>query len=247
MINKDAISHIQETAIKPKERIIFESNDHYFIDNNGYANLLPRREEELAQEPLILHTLSGLISYIKSKSDRGVESLFLQVVDEKKVTLKGKLNVDGNRETLATVKAIIPNFNFNTFYDSESLNIALQAIFLNSEDREILLKVVGNIVEEKTKTIGDDGVSQSVIVKNGTTSRAEVKVPNPVALTPYRTFIEVEQPQSKFIFRMKDGGSGAIFEADGGAWRNVAIANVAGFLEEELKKEIEDKRITILA
>ena len=50
---------------------------------------------------------------------------------------------------------------------------------------------------------------------------ADVKVPNPVTLRPFRTFIEVEQPESKFIFRMREGGRCAIFEADGahGSWR----------------------------
>ncbi|GET15220.1 hypothetical protein SN4111_14820 [Ligilactobacillus agilis] len=74
-----------------------------------------------------------------------------------------------------------------------------------------------------------------------------IQDPNPVLLAPYRTFIEVKQPENKFIFRMKDGPRGAIFEADGGAWRNQAILNIKTFLEEQLANEIASGKITILA
>ncbi len=46
---------------------------------------------------------------------------------------------------------------------------------------------------------------------------------------------------------MKDGPRGAIFEADGGAWRNAAIANVRDYLSKELSEEVESGRITIIA
>ncbi len=61
------------------------------------------------------------------------------------------------------------------------------------------------------------------------------------------TFLEVEQPVSQFVFRMKDGPRAAIFEADGGAWRNQAIVNIREYLKEQLAEEVESQRITILA
>ena len=49
------------------------------------------------------------------------------------------------------------------------------------------------------------------------------------------------------LIRMKDGPRGAIFEADGGAWRNQAIVNIREYLYEQLEEEIKSKRVTILA
>ena len=46
---------------------------------------------------------------------------------------------------------------------------------------------------------------------------------------------------------MKDGPRCAIFEADGGAWRNEAITNIREYLKDELSEEIDSNRITILA
>lgn len=49
------------------------------------------------------------------------------------------------------------------------------------------------------------------------------------------------------LIRMKDGTRGAIFEADGGAWRNQAIVNIREYLYEQLEEEIKSKQVTILA
>lgn len=47
------------------------------------------------------------------------------------------------------------------------------------------------------------------------------------------------QPESQFVFRMKedkyDGVQCALFEADGGAWRLVAMENIKEYLERELE------------
>jgi hypothetical protein len=73
-----------------------------------------------------------------------------------------------------------------------------------------------------------------VTVKTGIAKIEDVFVPNPVVLAPYRTFPEIAQPESKFIFRMQTGPTAALFEADGGAWRNEAMGRIKAWLEEQL-------------
>ena len=81
-------------------------------------------------------------------------------------------------------------------------------------------------------------MTQKATVKTGIASKSDAIVPNPVKLRPYRTFLEVEQPVSEFIFRMKqdkyDGINCAIFEADGGAWQMAATRAIKEYLEFEL-------------
>jgi hypothetical protein len=113
--------------------------------------------------------------------------------------------------------------------------------------QDLLLKVIGNVEEKNVRQTGDNGIAQAVTIKTGVATADDVLVPNPVSLAPFRTFLEVEQPISDFIFRMKDGPKGAIFEADGGAWRNQAISNVREYLEVELFAEVELGKITIIA
>ncbi|WP_368652395.1 hypothetical protein AB4Y30_11590 [Ornithinibacillus sp. 4-3] len=248
---KDAIRYIKEQLIKPDERIvdIQDANDvdrTFVIDEQGRA-LEIRPLDNRANYELELNTLTGLVDYIKSNQERNEHPLFIQVINEKKVALVSTLNSEGNRETLVLSHAIVPTFGFDTFYSVEKLIIALQAQFVQTKDRELILQVIGNIQEDNVRGTSDDGVSQAVTVKTGVASAVDVKVPNPVTLAPYRTFLEVEQPESEFIFRMKEGPSAAIFEADGGQWRNHAIQNIHDYLAAELADEIEDKRITIIS
>lgn len=247
-MTKEAIQYLMEQGISPEDRLInFDDNERWLVfDNDGQAKEIHPRVFN-AKESVDLNTLSGMVNYIKSNLERIESKLILHVKNEGIVKLMGTLEVDGSREELAYAKAIVPDFRFDTYYDVEEFNIALQSKFVENEDRNILLQVVGNVSEDNVKNVGDDGVSQAVTINQGVASKADVKVPNPVELAPYRTFLEVEQPTSQFVFRMKDGPRAAIFEADGGAWRNQAIVNIREYFKVELSEEIESNRITILA
>ena len=247
-MTKEAIQYLIEQGIQPEDRLVnFDGGERWLsYDNDGQAKeILPKVFN--AKDSINLNTLSGMVNYIKSNIERIDNKLILHVKDERTISLKGVLEIDGSRELLATAKAIVPEFDFDRYYDVESFNIALQSKFVPNEDRETLLQVVGNVSEDNIKTIGDDGVSQAVTINQGVASKSTVKVPNPVELAPYRTFLEVEQPTSQFVFRMKDGPSAAIFEADGGAWRNQAIINIREYFKKELREQMSNKRITILA
>ncbi|MGM0215437.1 hypothetical protein [Enterococcus sp. AZ109] len=247
-LEKNAIQYLMEQGIKPEDRVIDIDGEERWvvIDNNGQpTEIMPR--VFTAKEPLKINTLSGFVKYVKANLDRKDYALIVHVKDECHVHLKGLLEVDGSRETIAVAQAIVPEFRFDYFMNMEEFNIALQAKFVSTEDRKLLLQVVGNVAEEKVMQTGDDGVSQAVTINSGLSSKADVKVPNPVSLAPYRTFLEVDQPVSQFIYRMKDGPRGAIFEADGGAWRNQAIVNIREYLADNLREEVSKNRITILA
>ncbi|HRT84379.1 MAG TPA: hypothetical protein P5523_07040 [Bacteroidales bacterium] len=142
---------------------------------------------------------------------------------------------DAGREVYMTAEAFAPKFNFYQFYDVESFIIAMQSCFVQNEDSDRILRIVGNIREEAVKQTGDNGISQMVTAKTGIATVEEVKVPNPVILAPYRIFREIEQPESKFVFRMQMGPRCALFEADGGAWRLNAMARIKEWLEIELE------------
>lgn len=248
---KEAIKFLVDLSIQPYDRFVNiedpEGNDRIFvIDSEGNSKEVKPLVNRAA-EPLRINTLTGLVGYVKANLERKASNFYLQVLDEKTVLLKGVLDIDGGRETLVIANAIIPKFDYGYFHGSEELIIAFQSKFTPTKDRDLLLKVIGNVKEENVRQTGDNGISQAVTIKTGVASADDVLVPNPVTLAPYRTFLEVEQPVSNFVFRMKDGPSAAIFEADGGAWRNQAISNVREYLKVELATEIESGKIIIIA
>ena len=237
MINKEALEYLVELGIK--EDPIVDLSQGTFTKERLTRVTVPKAET------LTVSTLTGLIDYIKSNIDTLPEKLLIQVKSHNEVALYSPLNIDRDREEYIRVEAILPNnVVYDRFLSTEQFNIMLQSSFVDVGTKSTLLKYTGLVQDETVKTTGDDGVSQQVTVKTGVASVGQAIVPNPVELAPYRTFPEVDQPISKFIFRMQEGPKAAIFEADGGAWRNKAILNIKGYLQEELK---ELKNIEIIA
>lgn len=207
------------------------------INGETYSDKpLSRVKHNPKAEPIKLNTLTSLVSYMRSGVDRKGEKLFIHIQSPTKVSVFSGLDDDRCRETLVEVNAQIPSFDFDRFVEHEAFCIALQSKFLESPDRALLLKFAGTVEAGSISEYGDDGVSQKATIKTGIASKSEALVPSPVTLAPFRTFVEVEPPASSFIFRMKqdkynNGVTCALFEADGGAWKNAAMEEIERFLK----------------
>lgn len=193
-----------------------------------------RVNRKLRADPIKMSTLTGLIDYLKAGIDTTAEKMLVQVVSPTSVRVISMLDEDRRREELAQVTALIPDFDYGRYIEQEKFLISLQAKFLPNDDRELLLKFTGTVKSESIAQYGDDGVAQKATIKTGISTVGDAIVPNPVILRPYRTFTEVTQPESSFVFRMRQSDKGgvecAVFEADGGAWQNAAMANIKNWL-----------------
>ena len=109
----------------------------------------------------------------------------------------------------------------------------------------IEIEFAGTVEAGTVAEYGDDGVSQKAAIKTGIASKGEAIIPSPIKLKPYRTFLEVSQPESDFVFRMKEsmGVFCALFEADGGAWKMDAMEYIKWYLEDRLPEE----QLTVIA
>ncbi len=237
--NKEALEYLVGLGAE-KEPIIE-------LVQGTFSTIALQRVKEPKASTLAVSTLTGLVDYIKSNIDGLLSEenskLLIQVETPHRVKLYGSLNVDRDREQFISAEAILPdNVAYERFLDVERFNIMIQSSFVENDDKKILLKYTGLVQDDAVKSTGDDGVSQQVTIKTGVASLGQAVVPNPVTLAPYRTFPEVAQPESKFIFRMQKGPAAALYEADGGAWRNTAILSIKEYLQEQLK-EIENIEI----
>lgn len=220
---------------------ITEINGETYTDKS-----LERIDKEKRAGTIELNTLSSLVDFIKDMST-DFKSGYCVIVDSPtQVRLVSSLDADRKRETLVQVKAELPDFAFGRYIPNEEFVIAVQSKFLDllpeKNDKTVLLAFAGNVKSGTVAEYGDTGVGQKATIKKGVASMQEVEVPSPCNLMPFRTFVEVGQPMSSFIFRVKDdknfGVECALFEADGGAWRNEAKRNIADFLKKELKDNI---------
>lgn len=188
-----------------------------------------------------MNTLSSLIDYIKANVDEMPGKMIIHVQSPTLVQMYSELDYERKREYMVEVNASVPDFRFNQFSDHEPFCINLQSKFIDDPDtdRALLLKFAGTVEAGTVAEYGDDGVTQKATVKTGIASKGEAIVPSPVTLKPFRTFVEVEQPLSNFVFRMKqgryDGIQCALFEADGGAWKIAAMREIKTYLKEQLE------------
>ena len=185
-----------------------------------------------------MHTLTSLVDYIKSEVDEMPPRMIVEVKSPTEVELYSQLDPNRDRESLVVASARVPGFEFDRFVEHEKFCINLQSKFIPSDDRELILKFAGTVEAGSVSEYGDDGVTQKATIKTGLASKGDAIVPNPVCLRPYRTFLEVEQPESAFVFRMKQDSYGsvmcAIFEADRGAWKMDATQAIKEYLQREL-------------
>lgn len=240
---KDALSYAVELAGKENKIIRSETGKEYFdINEYDLRELNPRKYAPILE----LQTLKSLVDYLKSDNDFISDRKLVVVVDSfQKISVYDQVDFDnGKRPQLVSVKATVPVIPFSNWRDQEEFNIMLQSLFLDKNDRAVVLDFASHLKIEKGTEIQDNGISQLATVRDGVASLSKAKAPNPVTLTPYRTFSEVEQPSSQFVFRINSMANLALFEADGGKWKLDAINNIANYL----KTELADKdNITILA
>lgn len=243
---KDAlrfITELKEAAMQPQ-----------VVDIAGktYCNKeLKRYDNEDMAEAIKASTLTSMVDYIMSCQEELRERMIIHVVNPTSVRLYSGLTDERKREYLFSVDAVVQGFEFDKWYNQERFIIELQANFEVTKDLLTVLKVAGNVEAKTTGSYGDDGVSQKTTIKQGIASKADVIVPNPVTLAPYRTFAEVEQPFSQFVFRIAEGDNGGptfkLIEAEGGLWKQKAVQGIKEYFGLKLAEFEGRNRITIIA
>ena len=98
-----------------------------------------------------------------------------------------------------------------------------------------LISLVTQVLEGNMREIvGSVGLKELVQARQGVALKATVQVKPRVPLRPFRTFQEVEQPESEFLLRLDEEGNIGLFEADGSMWKLTARQTVKAFLEAKL-------------
>jgi len=202
------------------------------IDGRQYTTKQVSSVKKPTPDELGIASLTGIADYINNDLDGIKDNIIIWVCSPCTVAVISKLETTWQtRKRYMSASAFVPCVTYGQFMDLERFNIMLQSMFVDTQYRADVLKVVGNVRDEQVQAYCDDGVSQQVTAKVGVAKVEDIPVPNPVILAPYRTFSEIEQPASSFVFRMQTGGRAALFEADGGAWKGVAMLRIAEWLK----------------
>lgn len=232
-------------AIKEIEALVKKGTDTKDIDGRTYMPEGFKMVEEPLAAPLKVSTLQAMVDYINNKVDDVIaKNLLIHVLGPDQVELCGHLfRATRQREILLYANLPHTPFVFGKWTGQEEFVIALLSMFEQNAELKELLKVAGSITDEAVKTEEDDGVTQRAVARVGIARVENVTVKGRYTLKPHRTFMEIEQPASDFIFRIRSGSAHgpvglALFEADSGAWKLEAISKVATWLKGAIEENI---------
>lgn len=226
MIDKSFIDRILE--LSPTQQMEIEGRKY---TDTGIVPVL-----DPVAKAIEVHTLTGLVDYFDKMSGQDQYSCLFHVHDFNRVNIVSfPFGAFRQRETFITATAFDLKHKFDQHMPVENFIVYLQSMFVQDETTAKIMRIVGNITQGSEMNVSDDGFTQRVTAKAGVSRVEIVDLPNPVTLRPFRTFMDIQQPESKFILRIKadkdEGPRCALFEADGGAWKNGAIAGIKAYLE----------------
>jgi hypothetical protein len=191
--------------------------------------------------PLTVHTLSGIVDYLNKETDPAEEgNKFIHVVSPTEVNVCGGFYCASFYERPHYLDAVFEPapYKQGSYFNLEDFIIGLQAYFIQTETSAKILEILCNIKDESSVNFNDSGITQTVTAKTGISLVQTVPVPNPIKLKPFRTFPEIDQPESLFVFRLKQQEKQppacGLWEADNKQWKVEAINNIAGWLQGKL-------------
>lgn len=195
--------------------------------------------------------LTGLDSVCKMVRNEACDlfpgdQILVQVESYDQIRVFTTLDGELDRNYLYRCDADTPDFPEGQYLEQERMIILLQSMVIPNEDSNYLLKLLSRVCSKSAVSTRDNGVTQTIEATQGIALTENVEVRSIVSLKPFRTFLEVTQPESKFLVRVKDGGRIALIEADGGVWKLEATRNVENWLESRLEDLINEKKVIIL-
>ncbi len=222
----------------------------YLIHDGKYEEIKP--DPIHLPDTMTFASLDGLVNTVKSElsdmlqSTESGDTLYVSVSSPTMLEVYTGLCTDNRRAIVyKAFQSLAKSWSGERWFDHEEAMIALQSQFVPNEGAAYLLDFLSRVTDESSVQSDDNGMTQTVQVKKGISLAGREQVRPIVSLRPYRTFLEVEQPESAFLIRVKEGCRVGIIEADGGMWQFAARRSVKEYLEKAFEQEITDGRIVV--
>ena len=241
------LAEMIDKIVSLKETKIFEIDGQTYSD----ANLTRIPPHVDRPDSVSVSGLDAVCKLVRTEIAKVGTTIMVHVRDYNKVEVMTTYLPDFSRNVLYRAQADAPGMRTG-WRDRETALIELRSLFVPGEGTKYLLNLLGKMSKDSGVTTKDNGVTQTVEARAGVTARqgvalnAVVNVRPRIKLQPFRTFLEVAQPESEFLLRVDSEKGIAFFEADGGIWRLEAKRNIAEYFERGLKDLIEQGKVVIM-
>lgn len=239
---KEFIEHIQNTT-QPQIRVVEGAT--FAITADGVAKeILPTI---FHPDPLPLNSLDAMVKLVRTEASNMDTPLYITIPNHMTVCCFGQPDVAARyfRQVYYEARATdVPGWNEKVTLGFEEAQIALRTRFQETQDTLYAMKLVSDISLGAKVIFNDNGIATTITTQKGVALQTNEQIRPLVKLRPYRTFQEVEQPESIFLIRISERGI-AFIEADGGMWKLKAREVVKAHLEDKLSAEVEGGSVII--
>lgn len=235
---KEALRYL----VSLKENKIYEINGDTYSDND-----LHRIEPHVDRPSQIdVNGLDSIVKLVRAELDmEDSQPIFVRICGPREVNVFSCLDDTMGRDHLYRAICDAPKWTPG-WNDQETTIIQLRSMFIPDGDVDYLLDLISSISKEDGIQSDDNGVSQAVTARTGVALKQIVPVKPRVILRPFRTFMEVEQPESEFILRLNNDAQVGLLEADGSAWKMRAKENIRSYFESQLAEEIGAGKVVVM-
>lgn len=200
-------------------------------------------------QPIKTNSLIGVVQFIEDLIKNNYSLLrtpFLIKVDVNDITVYTSLEEDKDREILLRAEPLIPDLSLGYNLSVEELIILLSTAYVQTENTLKFINSISSLRIIEEVEFSDDGIGQTVTAKQGASINKVYEVQPIVKLKPIRTYGEIEQVESKFLFRVSKTGTVKLLEADGGQWKYEAQRRICMFFYDHLREQIDKDFVTII-
>lgn len=227
--------------------VSLKDNKTYSIHGDTYSDRPLERIPRHIDRPATVQVngLDSIVKLVHQELEKNTLPLFVRVAGPRSVKVFSTLDEVKGRDNAYEAVCDAPDFR-GGWRDQDTAIIELRSAFVPNEGTEYLLDLLSRICKEEGVTTEDNGVSQTVSARQGISLKNFERLKPRIPLIPYRTFTEVEQPESEFILRMDDEGRVGLIEADGGKWKMDAKERIKAYFEAQLSAEVKAGTVVVM-
>lgn len=239
---KECIEHIQKTALPKIEEI---GGATFAICADGTVEEI----RPIIDHPdtLSLGSLDALVKMIRTEALKYAGPLFITIPTHTTVHCFAEPQFSERcyRQFWYIATATdVPGWDDKTSMGFEEAQIALRTRFQETPDAAYAMKLLSDISCGAKVVYNDNGIATTVTTQKGVALQTNEQIRPLIKLRPYRTFQEVEQPESMFLIRLNERGI-TFVAADGGMWKLTARQTIKKFLEDALSEFVESGAVII--
>lgn len=238
---KAAIEKIQQLC---EPNVVSLDGHHYLMKDGKYTEVKPELDREF---PVDLSSLDALVAFVKTEAVENHPMVYITIPNHKTAQCFTRPYDSLRKERVFLYNATatdVPGWGEKVSLPFEEALIALRTRFQPTPDTNYALQLLSNITTGGKVTYNDNGIATSVVTKQGVDLQSKASIRPIINLRPYRTFQEVQQPESQFLIRINERAISFI-EADGGMWKLTARNTVKDYLTAALAQEVDAGTVVI--